>query len=138
VGYEKTVTHDPRFPRAITDRALGPVTRSAGSKLTNVISEDATTPRFVECDPVLNFGAKSLENHPCVIFKVCNEFFLVQEASVTLVEFIREIPMEQGNEGDNPSGMQVVNEFHIMLYTFLINRIVSAAEWDNTGPGVEA
>ena len=84
---------------------------------------------------MLDLRSKRLEDYPSVVSKVSNELLLVEETAVTLVQLIGEVPMVEGHQRGNACGMQVVDEFDIMLDTLFIDRIVTASEGDDTRPG---
>jgi len=131
---EDAVAHNPGLRTAVTDPAPGSVTRMARSKYTEVVAEDRTTERLVEGDPVLDFGAKGLEHDSRVMCIVGNKLVLVEEATISLLKPIRQIPVEQRHKWYNARGHQVVHEVDVVVNAFLIDRVTSAAPWDDAGP----
>ena len=128
------MSHNPWFTAAVTHGALRPVTGPARGEQAGVVPQDGAAPRLVEGDPMLHLGSEGLEDKPCVVCIVLDEFVLVQETSVPFVEFIGDIPVEEGDHRDDPGSVQVIHQFDIVLQALLIDGIISSAQRDDTGP----
>jgi len=105
----------------------------SGGKETGVITEDGRAPRLVESDPVLHLG-KSLEHGPGVVLKVKGKLLAVKKTTISLVQTIGEIPMEQCDEGRNSRVGEVIDELDVMVDTRLVDGVVPAAEGDDSAP----
>lgn len=79
--------------------------------LTDIETEHGGTPGFVEGNPMLDFMSKALEGDAGEVRIVSHEFVLVEGAAVSLEQLIGEIPMVQGDERLDSSGMEIVDEF---------------------------
>lgn len=104
VCYEDTVSDDPRFPARISHRTLGSVTGMTRGEGADAVSQDGTAKRFVESDPVLDPGPQSLKHDARVVGKIGHEFVLVQKPPVPLVQFVREVPVEERHERSDAGG----------------------------------
>ena len=133
VGDKNVVANNPGLAGRVTDRRLGAVRGVAGGEIPHTISEDGAAPRLVEGDPVLALG-NGLEHDARVLLVVKRELMAVQEAAVSFVEPIREIPVKESDEGDDSSLDKVVNELDVVVNTGLVHRVVAATNGDNSRP----
>ena len=98
MSHKEIVAHDPALARAIALCALAAITRAARGKLTHVVSKDAATPRLIERNPMLYLRAKRPKDNTSIVCKISNKLVFVQKTTVALIQFIREIPVEEGDE----------------------------------------
>ena len=94
--------------------------------LADIETENGATPGFVEGNPMLDFVSKALECDAGEVRIVSHEFVLVEGAAVSLEQLVGKIPVVQGYEGLDPSGMEIVDEFGVEVYSLLVNGVVSA------------
>lgn len=131
---EQAMANYPWFCRSISHRALGAIARVTRSKGSRVISQHAATPGLIESDPVFNLGTKCFKDHPGIVCEIGNEFLLIQESTVPLIEFVGKIPMEQCDHWGNPCCDQIIDKLGIELQAFLVDRVVATTERNDAGP----
>lgn len=85
---------------------------------------------------MLHLGSERLEDKSGIVCVILDELFLVQEAAVPFVESLGDIPVEEGDEGDDPGSVQVINQFDIVLQTLFIDWIISSTERNDAGPRI--
>lgn len=112
-------------------RTVAGTTRGEGA---DIVAEDGGAPGLVEGDPVLHLG-QVLEADFGVVFEIFDELFLVEEAEVALVKGLREIPMEEGDEGGDAVVEELIHVFLVEFDALGVEGIVAAAERDDAGPG---
>lgn len=134
VSNKKRVADNPRFPGAVTLRALAAVTSTPGSKQSGAVTQDRATPRLVECDPELYFGAEGFETHPGIILKILDELVLVQHAAISFMQIIWQIPVEEGYERLDARCTEIVNKLDIVLDALFVYGVVAATEWNDARP----
>lgn len=111
---------------AITNRVLLAITRTSRRMLANIETEHGATPGFVEGNPVLDFMSKALEGDAGEVRIVSHEFVLVEGTAVSLEQLIGKIPVVQGDERLDSSGVQIVDELGVKVYSLLVDGVVSA------------
>ena len=99
VCYQDTVGSDPRLNRPIPDGALLAIARSAGCEDAYVVTEDTAAERLIEGDPFLHLRAERCEHYSRVMNVIRNEFGLVQEAAISVVKCLWQIPVEECDHG---------------------------------------
>lgn len=110
----------------ITNRVLLAITRSSRRMLADIETEHGATPGFVEGNPMLDFVSEALECDAGEVRIVGHEFVFVEGAAVSLEQLVGEIPVVQGDEGLDSSGVEIVDEFGVKVYSLLIDGIISA------------
>lgn len=125
---QKRVPHNPGLPAAITLCTLASVTATAGSEQSGTISKYGTAPWLVERYPIFYFRAEASETDPGVVLVVLDKLVLVQHASISLVKFVGEIPMEQRDHWLDACLDKVVDEFDVELKALLIHGVVSSSK----------
>lgn len=94
--------------------------------LADIETEHRGTPGFVEGNPMLDFVSKALK---CDAGKVCvvgHKLVLVERSAVSLKQLVGQIPVIQGDEGLDSSGVEIVDEFGVKVYSLLIDGVISA------------
>lgn len=132
--HENIVSHDPWLCRAVANGTFRSVARAARSKSASVVAQNAATPWLIESDPVLDLGAKGFENQSSIVSKVGDEFLFVQKSAIPLVQFFRQVPMEECYHGRDTGGEQVIHEFEIELQAFLIDWVVATPKGNDARP----
>lgn len=120
------MTSNPRLMRTITNGILLAITRSSRRMLADIETEHGGTPGFVEGNPMLDFVSKALECNAGKVRIVGHEFVLVQGSAISLEQLVGKIPVIQGDEGLDSSCVEIVDEFGVKVYSFLIDGVVSA------------
>jgi len=105
MGNQQRMSDNPRLSAAISFSTLGAVAGSTRGKEAGTVAQNRTAPRLIECDPKLHSGAESLEAHSCIVFEVLDELFLIQHATVSLVQIVGQVPVEQGDHGLDAGSM---------------------------------
>lgn len=128
--------HDPRLGARVADGAFGAVGRVARSEEAGVVPQDSGAPGLVEGDPVFDAGAHGLENDAGIAREVGDEFGLVEQAAVPVVQRGGQIPMEQRDHRGDARGEQVVGELDVVVEAFLVDGVVAAAKGYDARPVV--
>lgn len=110
----------------ITNGILLAITRPSWRMLTDIETEHGATPGFVKGNPVLDFVSKALECDAGEVRIVSHEFVLVEGPAVSLEQLVGKIPVVQGDEGLDSSGVEIVDEFGVKVYSLLVDGVVSA------------
>lgn len=131
---QQIMPYSPALPRAISHLALRPITRMPRRKQPRIIPQNRRAPRLIERDPVLHFG-QCLKQHSRVVRIIRHKLFFVQETAIAGVEAFGEVPMEEGDEGDDAFGEEVVDELGVEGDAGRVNWIVASADGNNAGPG---
>jgi hypothetical protein len=134
MGHEDIMTSNPRLPRRITYRTLGPIARPPRCELSIVISVDTDAPRLIERNPELYTFSHCLEHYLCIVCEVFNKLLLVQQTTISFFQVIGEIPMIQSDKGFNASSFEILRKLDIMLKAFFVHRIISTTKWNNSRP----
>lgn len=134
MGVQQAVTDNPGFSAGVTNGILGAVTGTARSVFTGAIAQSRAAPGFVECDPVLDLGTKSLKADTSVVGIVSDELLFVEETAVALHQIVRQIPVEQCDERLNAGLVQIIEEFGVELQALLVHRIISTTQRNDTRP----
>ena len=131
---QDVVSNRPCLPRAVTNRALLPVTGMTRRKLSNAISKHRATPGLIVRDPELDLRSHRLENEPRVVDEILHVLLFVQESTVAVMQTLRQIPVEKRYHWLDIVGQELVHQVHVVLQAFLIDRIIAAAEGNDAGP----
>jgi hypothetical protein len=67
--------------------------------------------------------------------KIRHKLLLIQQSTVSLIQSIRQIPVEQRHERRNPLRKQIIYKFLIERDTSRVDRVVTSANGDDTTPG---
>lgn len=126
--------NDQMLARAVALLALAPVAAAARREQTSVVAQNRGAPRLVERNPVL-YLREILEADLGVVLEVRGELLLVQHATVSLVELLGKVPMEEGDEGGDPIGSELVNKLLVVFDTLGVDGVVAAAEGNHPRPG---
>jgi hypothetical protein len=134
MGDENVVANLPRFCAAVANLALLPVAGVSRCKLANTVAQNRTAPRLVVGDPELDLRSQSLEHELAVADKVLDVLLLVQQTSVPVVQSLRQVPMEKSDHGLYTVGQQLIDQIDVVLQALVIDRIVTATEWNHSRP----
>ena len=127
---QDVMSDDPRLSAAITNSISLSIAGMARGKHADIVAEDGTAVWFVECDPVLDLG-EGLEHDSGVVGIISNEVLLVQETSISFVEFIRQIPVEESDERDDAGGEKIIDHFDVKLEASLVDRVITTSQRDD-------
>ena len=90
--------------------------------------------RFVEGDPVLHTVTKSFKGDTSISLKVGRELVGVQGATVSVIQGLGQIPVEEGDKGCNAIRQKGINELVIPGNAFWIDWVFTATKWNDAGP----
>ena len=130
---ENVMPDDPRFGAAIANVTLCSIASVAWGELSDIVSQNCRTKWLVECDPILDLGQCG-EHDLGIVCKIRHKLLLVQETTISFVQLIRQIPVEQGDKRHNTGIEQVVDEFDIVLETLFVDGVISPTKWNYSRP----
>jgi hypothetical protein len=133
VGDEDVVADDPGFGGRVAFGRLLAVGGVAGSEDTEIVAENGAAVGLVEGDPVLHLG-EGLVHDAGVADEVGDEFILVEEALIAVVEFVGKVPVEECDQRSDAGGEKVIDELDIVVETLLVDGVIPTAKRDHTGP----
>jgi hypothetical protein len=84
-------------------------------------------------DPVLATGDR-LEHDTSITLIVKRELLAVQETTVSAVQLIGNIPVEQGDKWSNAGVKQVVDKLAVVVNSGLVDRVVTTTEGNDSRP----
>lgn len=95
------------------------------SEQAGIIPQDRTTPRLIESNPMLYLG-NSFKEHLSIVCEIRHKLLLVQESAISLIQRIRQVPMEEGHEGSDSLGEEIVYELLVEGNTRGVDGVVAS------------
>lgn len=92
------------------------------------------TPRLVVSDPVTDLRAESLKHDFSEANVVLHIFFLIEEATVAIMQRLWQVPVEERDHRRDSTPYQLIDHIPVILQAFLVYRIVPSAEWNDPRP----
>ena len=136
VSNQNILAHNPRLSTTIAYSALRPITRMAGSEETSAISQYRATPRLVERDPVLDLRPKSFKHHPSIPSEIGHKLLFVEQSTISPVQLIWKIPMEERDHGRYPGRDQIIHEVDVESQSLFVDWILASPERDDPRPSI--
>lgn len=123
---EDVVTDDPGFFTGVADEVAAAVGGAAWGEGAGAVAEDGTAVGLVEGDPVADFR-ECCEAHAGVMFKVGDEFVLVEETAVSFFKVVGKVPVKKCDHRDNAGVEEIIDELDIVVDTCLGDAVFPSA-----------
>ena len=112
----------PRLAATVTFGGLCSVASPAWSKTADAVAEYRAAVRLVESNPVLDLRHSS-EADSGIVFKIGDKFLLIEESTITFVEAVWHVPVENSDNRDNAGVKEVIDKLDVVLHPCLIDWI---------------
>lgn len=76
-----------------------------------------------------------LKAHLRIILEISNKLLLIQQATISIIQLARQIPVEERDKRDDVFSKEVVDEFLVEGDPGWVDGVVATAERNDPGPG---
>lgn len=122
---QEIVSNLPALPTAISYWGLRSITSMSRGKQSRIVPQNRAAPGLIKCNPMLDLG-NSVKQRPRIMREIGHKLLLIQQSTISLIQRIGQVPMEQCHKGSDAFCEQVIYEFLVESYASRVYGVVAA------------